>query len=168
MLCTKFPFLPQEPLPSCLPSLGRELDPSGWTMCSALGMKLDLLLVHTIQLEFIIVSILKMLVSDVSVSHANRIHFFIWHVSKDLILTFIDYTTVLFIIPNPKISQKTVRIDLMGNFSIAPVCSHLISSLFKWWHQTSWWIKLYGGPSWDLQQHAMGHSMWWLMGNSWC
>ena len=68
--CIESPFLHQEQLPSCLPSLARELAPSGWTMCSVLGMKPDLLIVPTIRLAVTIVSILKMLVSDANVSNA--------------------------------------------------------------------------------------------------
>ena len=67
----KFSILPQEQLPSHLPSLAREMDPSGWTMCSALGMKADLLLVPAIQLAIMTVATVKMLVLDVKVGVAR-------------------------------------------------------------------------------------------------
>jgi len=70
----KFPFLPQEQLPSHLPSLAREMAPSGWTMLSVLKMKPNLLLVPTMQLAVIIVTTLKMLVSDVKVGSPSVVH----------------------------------------------------------------------------------------------
>jgi len=74
MLCMKFPFLPQEQLPSCLPSLAREMAPSGWTMWSVLEMKPNLLLVPTMQLAVITVTTRKMLVLDVEVSSLSVVH----------------------------------------------------------------------------------------------
>ena len=71
LLCIEFPFLPQEQLPSRLPSLARELDPSGWTMCIVLGLKPDLFLVPTMRLAVTIVPTLKMLASDVNVSNTD-------------------------------------------------------------------------------------------------
>jgi len=70
----KFPFLPQEQLPSRLPSLAREMAPSGWTMWSVLEMKLNLLIVPTMQLAVITVATRKMLVSDVKVSSPSVVH----------------------------------------------------------------------------------------------
>ena len=70
----KFPFLLQEQLPFPLPSLAREMAPSGWTMWSVLEMKPNLLLVPTMQLAVIIVTTLKMLVSDVKVSSLSVVH----------------------------------------------------------------------------------------------
>jgi len=74
MLCMKFPFLPQEQLPSRLPSLAREMAPSGWTMWSVLEVKPNLLLVPTIQLAVITVTTRKMLVLDVEVSSLSVVH----------------------------------------------------------------------------------------------
>ena len=74
MLCMKFPFLPQEQLPSHLPSLAREMAPSGWTMWSVLEMKPNLLIVPTMQLAVITVATHKMLVSDVKVSSLSVVH----------------------------------------------------------------------------------------------
>ena len=74
VLCIKFPFLPQEQLPSHLPSLAREMAPSGWTMWSVLEMKPNLSLVPTMKLAVITVATLKMLVSDVKVSSLSVMH----------------------------------------------------------------------------------------------
>jgi len=57
-----------------LPSLAREIAPSGWTMWSVLEMKPNLLLVPTMQLAVIIVTTLKMLVSDVKVSNLSVVN----------------------------------------------------------------------------------------------
>ena len=74
MLCMKFPFLPQERLPSHLPSLAREVAQSGWTMWSVLEMKSNLLIVPAMQLAVIIVTTRKMLASDVKVSSLSVVH----------------------------------------------------------------------------------------------
>jgi len=70
----KFPFLSQEQLPSRLPSLAKEVAPSGWTMWSVLEMKSNLLLVPTMQLAVITVATRKMLVSDAKVSSPSVVH----------------------------------------------------------------------------------------------
>ena len=70
----KFPFLSQEQLPSHLPSLAKEVAPSGWTMWSVLEMKPNSLLVPTMELAVITVATPKMLVSDVTVSSPSVVH----------------------------------------------------------------------------------------------
>ena len=36
------------------------------------------------------------------------------------------------------------------------------------WHQADWWHYSKWGSSRSLHEQYMGHSVWWLLGNSWC
>ena len=53
--------------------MARELDQSGWTMYHVLVMRQDCMTAVTMGLVYTIVAIMKMLVSDVSVSNLHTI-----------------------------------------------------------------------------------------------